>query len=79
MGKMTKARRNVLLKLDARPADVHDLADAVGVSADVAFIELQALRRMGWVDWMYPDDQASLTPAGRSALEEHNGKPGDTP
>lgn len=68
--KLTKARKAVLRKLNARPTDVHDLADAVGISAQVVFIELEALKSVGWVEWMYPEDQASLTDLGRLALKE---------
>jgi hypothetical protein len=71
--KLTKAM--VLAALTDRALDMFDLSDKLGVSPERPFIDLcRALRDEGLVEWMYLEDELSITPAGRATLgEKSNG------
>lgn len=66
---MTKAQRAILRSVDNRAEDIYDLSDSVRRKVERVFDDCAALKASGLVDWMYPEDAVSITPAGRAALE----------
>lgn len=77
MGKMTDRQVRVLRRLAEAPEG--DAVSYRGLNA----IAGGRLAELGYAEELGPDKWAGMifriTTAGRSALEEHNGKPGDTP
>lgn len=68
--KLTKVDARILRVIDHRARDVFDVADAVRRDVRLVFDDCASLKDRGLVDWMYPEDALSITPAGRAALEK---------
>lgn len=68
--KLTKAQRRMLGALADRPHDFVDLGDAAGVTHQAVYDQLTDWKRVGYVHWMYADDEACIADAGRRALGE---------
>ena len=91
MGKMTKEELATLARLNAGDSVVYsqDGDDGWFTGGDRAFVgnEIIRLRKKGLIERVVDDEENYrgmserdvISDAGRSALEEHNGKPGDTP
>jgi hypothetical protein len=67
-GKLTRTQLRVLAALKEGALDVFEVATELGTDTGTAFDELAALREFDLIDWMYPEDQASITEAGFRAL-----------
>jgi predicted ArsR family transcriptional regulator len=68
-----ETRRGILKTLSEASFDVYDLADALRLHPNAVCREMAELREEDLIDWMYPEDEAALSPAGRAALEEKQG------
>jgi hypothetical protein len=50
------------------PVDIYDLSDLVSRRTEALFRECQDLRSMGMIDWMYPEDEMSISDKGRASI-----------
>jgi predicted ArsR family transcriptional regulator len=70
---MSLIRSSVLKALSEASFDVYDLADALKLHPNAVYKQMVELRKEDLIDWMYPEDEAVLSDAGRAALEEKKG------
>ena len=71
--KLTPTMVRILRALNDRAMDTLDLADHLGLREPEIFKPCVQLRDAGYLDWMYAEDQASTSKAGRAALSQQTG------